>query len=121
MDISVYNAARYKRLAKVSYVVQLLLGIVIIVLTVFRDQIDDNTCEVCSCPMLSNSSAVGEDAVSSTGIFVTALLLTTLASLSAFFSPAQRWRELRAAAESLIPDVCGGQRSNGHSKRTALA
>ena len=111
VDICVYNAARYKRLAKVSYFVQLLLGIVIIVLTVFREKIDGNTCsdeqidghtcELC----LGNSSAASEDDSSSTGIFVTALLLTSLVSTTAFFNPSLRWRELRAASESLQSDI----------------
>jgi hypothetical protein len=45
VDICVYNAVRYKRVAKLSYVAQLLLGIVVIVFTVFREQIDEYSCE----------------------------------------------------------------------------
>jgi hypothetical protein len=102
VDICTHNAVKYKRLAKVSYFLQLLLGVVVIVLTVFRENIDSAVAE--------DDSAVADNATdagsfSSTGIFVTAALLTVLTGMSAFFSPAQRWRELRATAESLQSDI----------------
>jgi hypothetical protein len=101
VDICVYNAVRYKRVAKLSYVAQLLLGIVVIVFTVFREQIDEYSCEE---PVDVDGSCGGIYS-SSTGIFVTASLLTLVTGMTVFFSPARRWRELRAMAESMRSDV----------------
>ena len=78
--------------AKISYAIQLLLDIAVIVLTVFRERIDESICE----QVLDVDGSCNGVYSSSTGIFVTASILTVFTGMTTFFSPAQRWRELRA-------------------------
>ncbi len=98
VDICVYNASQYKRLAKGLYLVQLGLGLVVIVLTMFRNELWND----------DSSAAEADDSLkmsSSVGTFITASVLTLVTSTTAFFKPAQRWRELRSVAECLQSDV----------------
>ena len=110
VDIYAINALKYKRLAKASYVVQLLLGIVVIVFTIFRSSIDQYACEqpVVSCHAEQNCrppvSCHGVYS-SSTGIFFASSLLTLVTGVTVFFQPSQRWRELRAMTERVQSDV----------------
>ena len=76
-------------LAKISYIINLFLGVAIITFTVFRERID------------ADSSSVAGKHASSIGIIVISALLTTLAGFDAFYSPAQRHRELRSVVENV--------------------
>ena len=97
IDVCVYNAGYYKRLAKAAYILGLMLGTVIIVLSVFKAHISGIT-EVWACVLHSNEAANGGNfslslctadqeaagiSMTPTGIFVTASLLTMVRSLTA--------------------------------------
>ena len=93
-------------MAKISYILILLLGLIIIVFTVFRQQIDEAICERPIETDQRTSRPVCNGLLSSsTAIFLTASTLTMVTGMTAFFSPAQRWRELRSIAESLKSNV----------------
>ena len=100
IDVCVYNAGNYKLLAKAAYILCLLLGLAIIVLSVFKAQIsgDNGTRELLvqqlscfvrnakaanlaanggNCSVVETTVGNPENVFSvSTGIFVTASLLT---------------------------------------------
>jgi hypothetical protein len=130
VDVCAYTAARYKRFAKTSYILCLLLSIAVIVLTVLRESIDgqeiDPSTPSCMNPDLHNDCTTSDDNTltctitcshpdetemaetrldASTAIFITSALLTVVTGVTAFNSPSQRWRELRAVAESLQSDI----------------
>jgi hypothetical protein len=107
VDICVYCTNYYKKIAKVSYAAQLLLGVAFIMLTIFRDSLDIELCQ----QSIDDSSDSGFSDwcgglySSTTGVFVTASLLTMVTGVTALYNPAQRWRELRAIAEALQSDM----------------
>jgi hypothetical protein len=130
IDVCAHTATKYKFFAKTSYIFCLLLSLVVIALTVFRESTnesevidptptcgnrgvesclpsDDNitlTCSViCSLPGEADTTETILDA--SAGIFITTALLTVVTGVTSFSSPSQRWRELRAVVESLQSDV----------------
>jgi hypothetical protein len=72
----------------------LLLSIAVIVLTVLDGR--EETVMDSSMPSWLDAS---------TAIFITSALLTVVTGVTAFNSPSQRWRELRAVAESLQSDI----------------
>ena len=107
-----YNATRYKRLAKAVFFVNIMLGIAVLVLTIFRQDIDSGNSwgQLCNASSpVTNSSQIEEDGgafiTAQTGIFVLATLLTLLTGINTFLSPSQRWRELRAVAEILQSEI----------------
>ena len=91
IDVCVYNAGYYKRLAKVAYILCLLLGTAIIVLSVFKTHINGNrerlacfdicrlkaanggNCTITACDTDQEEAGIS---VTPTAIFVTASLLT---------------------------------------------
>ena len=122
VDICTHQAAKYKRYAKFLFLIQLLLGLVVILLTMFRDDLSEASSTEVVCPEMcvldlvssaSNGLEVDllEEATShnlmtaSTGTFITASILTLVTGMTTFLKPAQRWRELRAAAESLQSEI----------------
>ena len=98
VDIFVHNARKYKQVAKLAYFTQLLLCIVIVVLTVFRERINDSL----DCALEDETCS---STFSSSATFVASSLLTLLTGMTEFVQPSQRWRELRAIAESLQSDI----------------
>jgi hypothetical protein len=117
VDICVYNATHYKRLAKATFVLCLLLGTIVIVLTVSKSHIDGTvvsqtlTCTLRSQPNETSTCEAHEEDTfdtsftTATGIFMTAALLTIITGMNTFYDPSRRWRELRAIAESMQSDV----------------
>ena len=111
IDVCVYNAAYYKLLAKTTFIVCLLLGTLVIVLTVFKASIDGSTLAVVwtdasdseTCEVVVETSEGGFTA--SMGIFMTASLLTIVTGMNTFYDPSRRWRELRAVAESMQSEI----------------
>ena len=101
VDVCSFNAERYKLLAKVSFVFRLFLVTLIVALSVFAEEIDELVCEESVDTCASCTGVVS----ATSGIFATGALLMVLTGMSAFLNPAQRWRELRAAAESLQSDI----------------
>ena len=91
IDVCVYNAGYYKLLAKAAYILSLLLGITIIVLSVFKFHFNGKV-ELLACLVRFEEAAKGGNftaaghcaadheaagsSVTPTGIFVTASLLT---------------------------------------------
>ena len=91
IDVCVYNAGYYKRLAKVAYILCLLLGTAIIVLSVFKTHVNGNrerlacfdicrlkaanggNCTITACDTDQKEAGMS---VTPTAIFVTASLLT---------------------------------------------
>ena len=115
IDECLYNAIFYRLLAKTSYIMSLLLGTLIIVLTVFKARID-GTGEICALRVQSNETcgtceaqevvgASGKGLSASMGIFMTASLLIMVTGMVTFYDPSRRWRELRSIAESMQSDV----------------
>jgi hypothetical protein len=102
IDVCVYNAAYYKLMAKATFVLCLLLGTLVIVLTVFKDRIDE--APVANGTAVDNSDEAARK-ISETGIFLTASLLTMVTAVITFYDPARRWRELRAIAENMQSDI----------------
>jgi hypothetical protein len=90
-----------KYLATYPGSIQLLLGVIIIALTIFRETINKSTCG----ESMDADGSCNDVYSSSTGIFVTTSLLTLVTGMTAIFSPTQRWRELRAVAENLQSDI----------------
>jgi hypothetical protein len=95
IDICVYNAHQYKLMHKISTVLQLLLGTAIIVLTVYRPYF-------CAYGVQTEDD---EDDTTQMAVFFTSAVLTLLTATTTFFSPAQRWRQLRAMAELLQSEI----------------
>jgi hypothetical protein len=60
---------------------------------------------VCSEPEAVDDTSSGTIIDASTGIFLTAAVLTIMTGVTTFNNPSQRWRELRVVAESLQSDV----------------
>ena len=105
----------------------LLLGTIIIVLTVYSSdgagQADEETAEqfiaVSSCSASEDDSGLlvcpaaaeaeveteAEPFDAQLGIFFTSTLLTLVTGMNTFWSPGQRWREIRAVAENLQSEV----------------
>jgi hypothetical protein len=90
VDICAHNVNKYKLVARASFLVGLALSLIIIVITVFRVDIDERA---------------DDDNFSSDLVFITATMLTVLTGMIAFFNPDQRWRELRAVAESMQSEI----------------
>ena len=82
--------SRYKAISKLTFFLNLFLGLVIIALAVFRVDI----------ATLAESEQAPQLAV-----FITATLLTFLMSVTTFYNPTQRWRELRDIAETMHSEV----------------
>jgi hypothetical protein len=118
-DECIYSAAHYKLLAKATYVLCLLLGTLVIILTVFKAHIDgtretcavfalrvqpNETCGTCEVQDVMETPA-DKRFTASACIFTTASLLIMVTGMNTFYDPSRRWRELRAIAESLQSDV----------------
>ena len=82
--------SRYKAISKLTFFLNLFLGLVIIALAVFRVDI----------ATLAKSEQAPKLAV-----FITATLLTFLMGVTTFYNPTQRWRELRDNAETMHSEV----------------
>jgi hypothetical protein len=90
VDICVYNAGKYKNTAKVAYCVSLVLGMGVIVCTVFRNDI---------------AKLFDNEDLPNIAVFVLASILTVLTGMTTFLKPDRRWRELRAVAESVESEI----------------
>eukprot|EP01043_Picozoa_sp_COSAG02_P019711 COSAG02_NODE_958_length_15648_cov_5.487620_13_plen_705_part_00 len=109
IDVCVYNANWYKLLGKTTYILCLMLGLLVIVFTVFKSSIDGEATLI-AC---ANDSAVdtceavvtSEGSVAATAIFVTASVLTLVSGVENFYDPSRRWRELRSVAETLKSEI----------------
>lgn len=112
IDECVSSAGYYKRMAKVTYITCLVLGTLVIFLTLFKTHIDgsatktlaEQSADTGMCSLVVVDAADHRFAAS-TGIFVTATLLTLVTGMNTFYDPSRRWRELRAIAESMQSDI----------------
>jgi hypothetical protein len=90
VDICAYNAKQFKIISKVTYLLNLLLGLCIIALTVFRTDI---------------ATLAESDHAPKLAVFIVAALLSFLTGLTTFYNPTQRWRELRDIAEAMHSEI----------------
>ena len=111
IDVCVFNAAYYRLLAKTTFIVCLLLGTLVIVLTVFKVSIDGSTTTVV-CTDTTDYETCGVVVetsenlfTASMGTFMTAALLTMVTGVNTFYDPSRRWRELRAIAENMQSEI----------------
>eukprot|EP01052_Picozoa_sp_SAG31_P014846 SAG31_NODE_936_length_10870_cov_5.136966_5_plen_298_part_00 len=96
IDICAYNAHQYKLMHKIFSALQLVLGTAIVVMTIIHGSASE--CE----PEESDDSTINEYQMA---VLFTSAALTLVTATTAFYSPKQRWKQLRAVAELLQSDI----------------
>ena len=91
VDIGDYQISVLKNIAKVCYLLHLLLGIAIVCVTVLGKEIDSSVKEVTIAG--SGTTMMGSQLVT----FCLSLLMALVAALQAFYNPVRRWQQVRSA------------------------
>jgi hypothetical protein len=110
-DIGQHVLHKFKRMAKVTYSLQVVLGVVIAAITIISFmslESESATSEGCNDTLSPNKLAesIGLDNKrANTTIFALSIASSFLAAIVAYYQPAKRWRQLRGETQFIASEI----------------
>eukprot|EP00802_Teleaulax_amphioxeia_P002218 Tamp_02220.p1 GENE.Tamp_02220~~Tamp_02220.p1 ORF type:complete len:1055 (+),score=171.08 Tamp_02220:1064-4228(+) len=97
VDIGNHVVIHYKRLAKIGYILLLLLGIFITAITVLQDKVNGTIAEGEG----GDAHTTTRQPPSETIIFISSVIVSFLTAVLAFLNPTKRWHQIRESSAQM--------------------